>query len=404
MIFDNMIYPDNKKKKIKELELELVEVFENYNGAWNEFCKVLNIEDRVPRLKKSIRDSRIEDCLLEIDSATQELDNVIKNANQKLKSEKLLGEIDYTLGSLQSDKVCTIIKYSSLLTGGISGLGIAVVVCQSMMTRYKERSRMLKRADYPNNETAIFFGKKEFKQGNCPTMCQKTTQIEKIFRKEYTVLSREFENQLKGENSVLEKMSFVDVYKRTYGKIDKLENALLKNIEVIINSEEQETVQKVIQKNAKISRECIDALLGTKHCADFIDNVKTEKGIKYYKEIELSSKNAELTKIDVENVAKKVYFKTAIVGIIIVVSIVLILDAITCCIEGFIRSKELKLRLGQMNNIVGELTRTMGSETAKLTKLTQSIKDGVVILDDEHMILVDTETSKQTIVTISEIE
>ncbi|MGL4362647.1 MAG: hypothetical protein ACRCSG_05190 [Cellulosilyticaceae bacterium] len=425
MIFDNVIYPDNKKKekKIKDLEIELVKLFENYNGAWNEFRKVLNIEDRVPRLEKSIRNSNIEECLEEIDSATQELDNVIKNANQKLESEKLLGEIDYRLSTMQSETLRKAIKYMPLVTGGLGGIGVAALVCKGMMARYKELNNIVMQSAYLKNEAVSVVGELVSNTVAIKDVSINISKINWMFDNEYTSI---FDDCL--ENMQIKKI-FVDnynktkLYKNTYGRIDKLESEVMKKINLTLGEADKKLMIKEIDTAVTRYKAEIDDFLMEDHFATdsdvymdkFIKEVKAKRNTQNFNKIKINTPEYEISRLDVGNAPDKMqkavetkkgqmYFKTAIVGIVIIVAMVLILDAITCCIEGFVRSKELNKRLGQMNNIVGELTRTMGSETAKLIKLTQSIKDGVVMLDSEHMILVDAETSEETIVKTSDIE
>ncbi|MGL4362642.1 MAG: hypothetical protein ACRCSG_05165 [Cellulosilyticaceae bacterium] len=90
-------------------------------------------------------------------------------------------------------------------------------------------------------------------------------------------------------------------------------------------------------------------------------------------------------------------------GILLGLVIIQIVDGVISCIIAAAQKEILARRIDQMNNILGELTRTMVKETDNLTKVTQSIKDGVIWVDKESMYIIDEETSEAQLVTVMQL-
>ncbi|MGL4362644.1 MAG: hypothetical protein ACRCSG_05175 [Cellulosilyticaceae bacterium] len=439
MIFDNLIYPDNKKKeqRLKNLEIEVIKLFENYKEAWNEFCNQIKIGGIELKLEKSIKENSIEECLEEIDNATKKLNDIVKNASEILESEQLLGKTNNRYGVLTGDIVHRIIKYSPLITGGGFGIGVAVLL-------YRQ---MLKKSDFERNVLR--------------------DNISNILNKEYMDVKNIVYNmpgmwcawQESGSNIIQKQKDYV--YNNTYGKIVKASIELKNQINMI----EDETLKKYINEEVeqqmagyiRCMREEINAmnrkvdsylrelknevistekkLLNTMHerisefrsfiNKNYKDGSNNAEWIKKCKEelidnlkegdlenVNLANTNEELLLGDIKKYNKEFRknktgkenknqaFKAGVLGVMIVIAMVVIMDVITSCIEGIMRSKELNKRLEQMNNIVGELTRTIGYETNNLIRVTQSIKDGVIRIDKERMFIIDKSTSESIVIKV----
>ncbi|MGL4362643.1 MAG: hypothetical protein ACRCSG_05170 [Cellulosilyticaceae bacterium] len=450
MIFDNLIYPNNKnkEKKIKELEIELAKIFRNYQKAWNELCDQISPDEVVPKLRKSINQNSLEECLEEIDNATKELDNIVKNASEQLQSEQLIGKIDYGLEKMRTDTLRKIIKYSPIVTGGVTGIGIACLVCKKIIDKNKyivtkmvsdwgiklNVEQMLKMFKNEVMGATYFNGNLDALE-QVPDKFLVKTEIENVYLNTYARVDKlrmqlcdkfgliedeAIKNKLINEVNKITCNSYREVYKGIYVSEEQLRNDIIANINY--KDVGSDVIEKVIQRQRDINNLYIGSknMFEDKIGSSMIEDQKMIKGIEA--RVKMNKANMDKVvnwndevdfadiKIDDKSLCTrktkevKPYFKTAVVGILIVVAVVLIMDAITCCIEGLCRSKELNKRLGEMNNIVGELTKTMGSQTTQLTKLTQGLKDGVIWLDKERMVIVNDSTAEARVIDASDIE
>ncbi|MGL4363005.1 MAG: hypothetical protein ACRCSG_07065 [Cellulosilyticaceae bacterium] len=130
MIFDKLFFPENKikKKRIKKLEKDIINLFENYYEAWNGFCIKISPNGQIPKLVKSITDEPIEDCLEEMDNAAKVLQEIVKNAEKYLKLEKHLADHEYSIKKVSSDIFKTVIQYTSISLGVVGGVAIGILI------------------------------------------------------------------------------------------------------------------------------------------------------------------------------------------------------------------------------------------------------------------------------------
>ncbi|MGL4362408.1 MAG: hypothetical protein ACRCSG_03885 [Cellulosilyticaceae bacterium] len=76
-----------------------------------------------------------------------------------------------------------------------------------------------------------------------------------------------------------------------------------------------------------------------------------------------------------------------------VTMIILLTDFILSFVEEFIVSQLLEDSIKQTSHILTLLTHIITTETSALLSITQSLQDGIIWLDSEHMLLIDKKTS-----------
>ncbi|MGL4362645.1 MAG: hypothetical protein ACRCSG_05180 [Cellulosilyticaceae bacterium] len=441
MIFDNIIYPDNKKKeeKIKELEVDLENLFENYKNAWNNFCEQIKMEDKVPKLITSIKANSIEECLEDIDNATKKINEVIDNISEKLEAKKLKGEMDYELSQLQTEDIIQAIKYSSVAIGLGGGLFILYLTYRKIKDAIKAYQYAGRAKDAAYNVQVT----KDILRIRANT----SYKIKEMFNIEYEGIAR-FISKCQNEGFInidgAINLEFREIYINTYGKLDKLAYSLSNHLEVNGAQSVREEICQAVYEQSKKVHNILKTItknytMGDTRIKDFYRfpnierdmskiNAMHEKYLylhdefkkpfvenKIYSEIHLENstkaiKNLEVVKNEYRNNCsieceiKSSSIITTVIGVVIVIAVVLVVDAITSCIEGMIRRKELNERIEQMNNILGDLTKAMKKETKKLIELTQSLRDGVIWIDKKYMMLVDKETSETTLVKVADIK
>ncbi|MGL4362821.1 MAG: hypothetical protein ACRCSG_06095 [Cellulosilyticaceae bacterium] len=142
MLFDNIIFSSNSKmeKTIKELEHHIECLFENYRNAWNDFCQVSDPNNTIPRLKKSIKENSIKDCLEEMDHNKNVIQHMITNLSEKINLTSLLQKNNYNLSAVQGDLVRNIIKY---LPAGFATLGSIGAIVYSFKSVFSPKSLAL---------------------------------------------------------------------------------------------------------------------------------------------------------------------------------------------------------------------------------------------------------------------
>ncbi|MGL4362423.1 MAG: hypothetical protein ACRCSG_03960 [Cellulosilyticaceae bacterium] len=423
IIFDNIIYPDNKnkKEKIKIIEQELSTLFSNYSIAWNNFCEQIDLNNAVPKLQKSLKTNSLTECIDEIDHATKTLDNIIKNATEKLESANLFTKTDYTFKTLQPVQLQEFIKYTPLLAGGLTGLGITSLVYRAKF----HNLHSLQKSD------AIYSAFSEI-------FSNELNEIHSI----YTTMDF---NNLTMTSNKLENLTYNKVFKLYNEYIHKIQNSPFKTLlyergdtfitqgyntinGVIsnilkhasdMNQQPDAVSQFVLHLKDSLTMDTYTSSLDKtissapslpSNSFDIFKNFAKENTSKQYKNTPLlPSTKEKLELFNANNIAKHAtlskseYFIISTIGIVITIASILIFDAIICCIEGYFLSKQLTMRLQDMNNILGELTVTMTKETINIVQLTQNLKDGTIWLDKHHMLLVDKETYDTNLIHLSEI-
>ncbi|MGL4363008.1 MAG: hypothetical protein ACRCSG_07080 [Cellulosilyticaceae bacterium] len=107
-------------------------------------------------------------------------------------------------------------------------------------------------------------------------------------------------------------------------------------------------------------------------------------------DVELKTTREEFEKLKLvekgeSNIGRQV--GSVVCGVLTMMMIILIVDAIISCVEGFIMSKQLNRKINQLNDLVVKLNSVMKKETMDIIKLTQNIKDGNIWIDEETMLI-----------------
>ncbi|MGL4362407.1 MAG: hypothetical protein ACRCSG_03880 [Cellulosilyticaceae bacterium] len=89
-------------------------------------------------------------------------------------------------------------------------------------------------------------------------------------------------------------------------------------------------------------------------------------------------------------------------SVVITVVLFILVDAIFSCMEESINAKEFDERIAKLHIISKQLTDLMVTATDKLTSLTQSLKDGIILLDTDHMLIIDKSSNYAKVITLHE--
>ncbi|MGL4362961.1 MAG: hypothetical protein ACRCSG_06840 [Cellulosilyticaceae bacterium] len=409
MIFDDIFFPDNKKKekKIKNLEKQLENLFENYHKAWNNFCIKIDPRGVVPRLRKSVKESTIEECIEEIDTATRQLDRRVKNVQEKLEMQKLIGRIDYKVGAVESKELQNALKYSPILSGALAGSALAILVCKQMI-KYAGDA-VTEKVSLESGINAI--------NTHFDNIVKDTSNIIREFmkNKNYNMRSIYIYPKLVMEHSYDEFKNNIECIKKGIYRnklMDTLNNKTVESINRIVDINTK--VIEIIEKNIDI-KDDVEVYMFERMKANFnlyvvqyqgvtkenIQNI-IEDNIEYVT-YQLNMDMSYINKLDACEITKTKFFTTKVVGVVIVVMTVIIIDAITSFINGTIINKQLNRKVEQMDNIVRELTKVLTRETYNLIELTQSMREGIIRLDKNRMILIDKTTDKINLIELKNI-
>lgn len=143
MVFDDVFYPGNPKKRqeIAELRAEIVYTVTQYQSAWNDNAKTMNealkqaakpgspfYNISLPLLSKDITKDKVGECLTEIndalDTARATLDNLVTDIGLDKNLPKDWAEKGIKLDDLDDRKVLDIVKKIEV---SLAGVGTAVL-------------------------------------------------------------------------------------------------------------------------------------------------------------------------------------------------------------------------------------------------------------------------------------
>ncbi|MGL4362235.1 MAG: hypothetical protein ACRCSG_03020 [Cellulosilyticaceae bacterium] len=261
MLFDSLFFPENKKKelKIRELDKQITDLFETYKQAWNNLCKELNPDMEIPVLTKTLKDSDIEDCLQEMEDATNTLENIIKNISEKIDVEKLIKENNYKLVWMPTKYMHDIMSYIPLGIGLIAGVVVGIFVYKKVKNRFEDMINKRK-IEISTEKTLINKTMEDLMQ---------TIQQQLDESKKYSIEEEKLDREIKKIDREIKKIEEFKKNESIVEKelIDKLENVDKTNIESLkskikyiynkrktnsaLNVEVYETINEYIMETTK---------------------------------------------------------------------------------------------------------------------------------------------------------
>ncbi|MGL4362406.1 MAG: hypothetical protein ACRCSG_03875 [Cellulosilyticaceae bacterium] len=124
MIWNSIFFHDNhlRRKKLKELELDLTNLFVNYHIAWNEFCAQLGPSCELPPLTKSLTTDTLFECLEEIQDAATILCDIINNISCRLNITEKLNDPTLTLQRLDSTMTTQFLLFQDIVVDSLTAV------------------------------------------------------------------------------------------------------------------------------------------------------------------------------------------------------------------------------------------------------------------------------------------
>ncbi|MGL4363003.1 MAG: hypothetical protein ACRCSG_07055 [Cellulosilyticaceae bacterium] len=155
MIFNNILFPDNKKKEkqIHELNQQLDNLFSDYYIAWNGFAKQVSPNGELRKLNRSIKESTVYECLEEIDNATKELENMVINISEQIELNNLLEKAQYNLEYAHEKLQKVIMKHISMVGGSTIGIIVGVFIYRKYNYKLEKLEKKFRQVEEVYNLT-----------------------------------------------------------------------------------------------------------------------------------------------------------------------------------------------------------------------------------------------------------
>ena len=151
MLFDDLFYPDNVKRRqeVANLRGEITITFRNYKSAWNDTAKILNTafsnakeicysEIRIPLLQKNIEVDTIGDCIQEIQTTAEKTKDVLDKFVKDIGIDKFLpGDWERNgciVEQLSKDEIKRIGDILSSILGGGASLFVGYYIFRGVAT------------------------------------------------------------------------------------------------------------------------------------------------------------------------------------------------------------------------------------------------------------------------------
>ncbi|MGL4362033.1 MAG: hypothetical protein ACRCSG_01940 [Cellulosilyticaceae bacterium] len=389
MLFNNLFFPSNrtKEEQIQQLEQQLISLFENYHIAWNNFCKVSQIEDYIPTLKKSIKENTLEECIKEIDYATTILEDTINNIIDHIDLHMLFKKCNYKIQSLESAWLKNVIQYLPISIGGLSGIGISAYVCHRIFLKYNVFNKFIDHISNIYDEELAALISSLIPQST-PPQCNTNKVINYSNKLSYQLYAKFSSNICNSNISPADQTIATNLLKKT------IDNKCIQARELLAS--------KVSLSNPFLSNIVTDStLINTPNSfpdfllydVDALHNIISRNTfivVDPNYNFVTSDNLFNPTFIFIPQKPRSMFYvNSSILGIGIIATITILLDMLISSVENFVQSKLLDQKCSQITTILTELTTLMTKETVSLINLTSNIQDGILYFDKKHMVLVD---------------
>ncbi|MGL4362419.1 MAG: hypothetical protein ACRCSG_03940 [Cellulosilyticaceae bacterium] len=450
-----------KEKQIKKMEKQLISLFERYKIVWNEFSDIAGRQIEIPKLKKNIMDDKIEECIDEMNEYADILETkinaivekigikkfIVNNKNiQTNFNKKVIDKIAISIGVdiisglatfiLVYKKVYPLIRIMIQPSGGsvwsayekninLENFDSRKIVDEKVMECYKnERQKQMIKYKYG----VIKLTKEEFERGL------------ELLDKGWQDRRRDIQHQFLGH-----KNRRINDIKNELSKQLMEENALYNDYKDIITDAE---VVKILRKTnykesmgnfleifigkannegqyiVQFSKDFNKFYIGNGPYENYLMELGEKKIVKDYKSvlpkhIEMCAMLEDVDKVQINELADIADMKTSNraiieetelkiknsgidkwrigVSIISVVIVVCIVDAITDFFVGNYESKKLNEQNIELNSLLSELSSGMEKVINNLSKLNQDLKDGVIYIYEDNILLVSDKNTLQLV-------